>query len=51
MAAILVVPFLGPIAYFAFGRSPIPRALRVMLVAGAFGVYLLFAIIGALAAG
>ena len=51
MAAILLVPFLGPIVYFAFGRSPIPRSLRVMLVAGGLGVYLIFAIIGALAAG
>jgi plastocyanin len=51
MAAILVIPLLGPIAYFAFGRSPIPRPLRIMLVAGGLGVYLLFAIIGALAAG
>ena len=51
MAAILVVPFLGPILYFAFGRSPIPAAQRLMLVGGGLGVYLLFAVIGALAAG
>jgi plastocyanin len=51
MAAILLIPFLGPVAYFAFGRSPIPRSLRLMLVAGGLGVYILFAIIGALAAG
>jgi hypothetical protein len=51
MAGILLVPFLGPILYFAFGRSPIPRAQRLMLVAGGLGVYLVFAIIGALAAG
>ena len=51
MAGILLVPFLGPILYLAFGRSPIPRAQRLMLVAGGLGVYLVFAIIGALAAG
>jgi hypothetical protein len=51
MAGILLIPFLGPVAYFAFGRSPIPRSLRLMLVAGGLGAYLLFAIIGALAAG
>ncbi|HXJ65892.1 MAG TPA: PLD nuclease N-terminal domain-containing protein, partial [Actinomycetota bacterium] len=51
MAGILLVPFLGPILYFAFGRSPIPAAQRVMLVAGGLGVYLMFAVIGALAAG
>jgi plastocyanin len=51
MAVILLIPFLGPIIYFAFGRSPIPAPVRVMLTAGAFGIYLIFAVIGALAAG
>ncbi len=43
MAGILVVPLLGPIGYFVAGRSPIPRALRLMLVAGGLVVYALVA--------
>jgi plastocyanin len=39
MIVVLVVPLAGPIAYYAFGRSPIQRSLRVMLVAGGLGVY------------
>ncbi|HEX6230175.1 MAG TPA: right-handed parallel beta-helix repeat-containing protein [Actinomycetota bacterium] len=43
MAAVLVVPLLGPVAYYAFARSPIQRPLRVMLVAGGLAVYLVLA--------
>ena len=39
MLVVLVVPLLGPIAYYAFGRSPIQRSLRVMLVAGGLAIY------------
>jgi hypothetical protein len=39
MLVVLVVPLAGPIAYFAFGRSPIQRSLRLMLVAGALAIY------------
>lgn len=39
MAAILIVPLLGPVAYYAVGRSPIPGALRLMLVGGGLMVY------------
>jgi len=48
MAAVLVVPLVGPIAYYAFGRSPIQRSLRVMLVAGGLAIYLALAALGAL---
>jgi plastocyanin len=34
MAVVILVPLAGPIAYYAFGRSPIPRQLRLMLVVG-----------------
>ena len=40
MLIVLVVPLLGPIAYYAFGRSPIQRSLRLMLVAGGLAIYL-----------
>ena len=40
MVVVIAVPLFGPIAYYAFGRSPIQRSLRVMLVAGGLGIYL-----------
>jgi hypothetical protein len=39
MLAVLVVPLVGPIAYYTLGRSPIQRSLRVMLVAGGLAIY------------
>ena len=46
MAAILLVPLAGPIAYYVAGRSPIPVQLRIMLVAGGLVAYIAFAVIG-----
>jgi hypothetical protein len=43
MMVVLVVPFVGPILYYVFGGSPIPRAVRVTLVLGGLVVYLLVA--------
>jgi plastocyanin len=51
MAAVLVVPLAGPIAYYLLGRSPIPGALRLTMVAGGMGVYGVFAVISYLIAG
>lgn len=48
MLVVLVVPFLGPLLYLAFGRSPIPRQLRLVLTAGGIVVYLLFLGLGVL---
>jgi len=42
MLVVLVVPFLGPLLYFVWGRSPIPRQLRLVLTAGGVAVYLVF---------
>jgi len=39
MLVILLVPLIGPILYFVFGKSPIPASVRTMLVAGSLGVY------------
>jgi hypothetical protein len=47
MLLVLVVPFFGPLLYFAFGRSPIPRQLRLVLTVGGIVVYLLFLLLGA----
>jgi Phospholipase_D-nuclease N-terminal/Right handed beta helix region len=46
MAVVILVPFLGPILYYVFGRSPIPRQLRMMLVVGGALACLLIAGLG-----
>ena len=46
MAVVIAIPLLGPIAYYAFGRSPIQRSLRVMLVVGGLGIYVVLAALG-----
>ncbi len=51
MATVILVPFLGPLLYFAFGGSPIPRQLRVMLTVGGLGACLLIAAIAAVLGG
>lgn len=51
MLIVLVVPFLGPLLYFAFGRSPIPKQLRLVLTAGGAIVYVVFLVLGALLGG
>lgn len=51
MAAILVIPFLGVIAYYIFGRSQVPVAYRWMLLAGGIGAYLVILAIGMIVGG
>ena len=51
MLAILIIPFLGVIAYYIFGKSQIPAAYRWVLLAGGTGVYVLFLAIGAVVGG
>jgi plastocyanin len=46
MAIVLLVPFVGPLLYFAFGRSSIPAQLRLMLTAGGVVAYLVFLALG-----
>lgn len=48
MLVVLLVPFIGPLLYYAFGRSPIPRQLRLVLTVGGIVVYLFFLVLGAL---
>jgi hypothetical protein len=50
MLVVIVVPLFGPIAYYALGRSPIQRSLRVMLVAGGLGIYLALTVLAVLVA-
>jgi plastocyanin len=46
MAVILLIPVIGPIAYYVAGRSPIAPSLRIMLVGGTLAVYVVVAAIG-----
>jgi plastocyanin len=51
MAIVLLVPFVGPLLYFAIGRSAIPSQLRLMLTAGGVIAYLVFLVLGLLLGG
>ena len=51
VAVILLVPFLGVILYYLFGRSQIPTWQRMTLVLGALGAYLVILAVGALIGG
>jgi plastocyanin len=50
-AVVLVVPFLGVIAYHAFGKSQIPGWQRLTFVGGGFAAYLVILVVGALVGG
>ncbi|HYJ59863.1 MAG TPA: right-handed parallel beta-helix repeat-containing protein [Actinomycetota bacterium] len=50
MFVVLIVPFVGPLLYFVWGRSPIPRQLRLVLTAGGIAVYVVIAALAALLA-
>ncbi len=50
-AAILVIPFVGVIAYYVVGRSPIPAWQRTTFVAGGFLAYLVILVVGAVVGG
>jgi hypothetical protein len=51
MAVVLLVPFAGPLLYFAFGRSPIPLQLRLMLTVGGLGATIAVSALAALLGG
>jgi hypothetical protein len=51
MVIVLLVPLLGPILYYVIGRSPIPRSLRAILVAGGLGIYILIAVLAIVVGG
>jgi hypothetical protein len=51
MAVVLLVPFVGPLLYFAFGKSTIPSQLRLMLTVGGVIAYLVFLVIGLVLGG
>ena len=45
MAIVYLLPVLGPLAYFLFGRSEIPRNTRLALAIGAPVVYLIISVV------
>lgn len=45
MAVVLLIPILGPIAYFLFGRSEISRSTRLALVVGAPALYIVISVL------
>ena len=51
MAIVILVPLFGPILYYAFGRSPIPKQLRLMLTLGGALIYLVIAALAAALGG
>jgi hypothetical protein len=51
MGAVLLVPFVGPLLYFAFGGSQIPVQLRLVLTAGGVTAYLIFVVLGVVLGG
>jgi Phospholipase_D-nuclease N-terminal len=51
VAVVLVVPFLGVIAYHALGRPRIPGWLRATMIGGGIVAYVLILAIGALIGG
>ena len=51
MAAVLVVPFLGVLAYHVFGKSSIPAWQRWVFIAGGLAVYALFLGLGLIVGG
>jgi plastocyanin len=50
MLVVLAVPFLGPLIYFIWGGSPIPRQLRLLLTAGGIALCAIGSVIAALLA-
>jgi hypothetical protein len=51
MAAVLVIPFLGVLAYYIFGKSSIPVWQRWVFMAGGMAVYALFLGLGLVVGG
>ena len=51
MAVVLLAPFAGPLLYFAFGRSPIPSQLRLVLTVGGLVATLSVSALAALLGG
>jgi hypothetical protein len=45
MAIIYLIPILGPLAYYLFGRSEIPRSARLTLAIGVPVVYVAIAVL------
>lgn len=51
LAVVLLIPFIGILAYFVFGKSQIPATRRAVVVGGGLGAYLVLLVVGALVGG
>lgn len=51
LAAVLIIPFVGALAYHLFARSHLPRWFRLAITVGAVGAYIVVLGIGAVAGG
>jgi hypothetical protein len=51
MTVVLLVPFAGPLLYFALGRSPIPSQLRLMLTVGGLAATIAISALAAVLGG
>src|ERR671922_1401373 len=51
IAVVLLIPFVGPLLYYAMGRSPIPASMRLALTAGGALAYLVFVGLGVVLGG
>jgi len=49
--AILLIPFLGALAYHVIGGSQIPRSLRAAVVGGGLGLFAVVILVGNLVGG
>ena len=45
MAAVLLLPLLGPVAYYAAGKSPLPGLMRFGLVGGSLAIYVALSLV------
>lgn len=51
IAVVLLLPFVGALAYHVVGKSEIPKVLRTAVVGGGVGFYLLVLLVGSLIGG
>jgi hypothetical protein len=51
LAAVLLIPFLGALAYHLFARTHLPRWFRFAITFGGLGAYVVVLAIGAIAGG
>ena len=51
LAVVLILPFLGALAYHLIGGSQLPRPLRAAVVGGGLGLFVVVLVVGQLIGG